>query len=33
LYGAWLFREERIMERLTGAVLMLIGAFLIGLYS
>jgi drug/metabolite transporter (DMT)-like permease len=33
LYGAWLFREEKITERFTGAVIMLIGAFLIGLYS
>ncbi len=33
LYGAWLFREEKITERLTGAVIMLIGVFLISLYG
>ena len=33
LYGAWWFREERIVERLLGAVIMLIGVFLIGLFS
>ncbi len=33
LYGAWLFREEKIIERLTGAVIMLIGVFLISLYG
>jgi hypothetical protein len=31
LYGAWGFREEKIMERLTGASLMATGALLIGL--
>ena len=31
LYGAWWFREEKIMERLTGASLMATGALLIGL--
>jgi drug/metabolite transporter (DMT)-like permease len=30
LYGAWLFRETRITERLAGAVIMIIGVFLIG---
>ncbi len=33
LYGAWLFREERITERITGAVIMLTGVFLISLYG
>jgi len=33
LDGAWLFREEQITERLTGAVIMLIGVFLISLYG
>jgi drug/metabolite transporter (DMT)-like permease len=33
LYGAWLFQEEKITERLTGAVIMLIGVFLISLYG
>jgi drug/metabolite transporter (DMT)-like permease len=33
LYGAWLFREEKITERMTGAVIMLIGVFLISLYG
>jgi len=30
LYGAWLFKETGITERLSGAVIMLIGVFLIG---
>lgn len=33
LYGAWLFKETRITERLTGAVIMIIGVFLIGCYG
>ncbi len=33
IYGAWWFREERIAERLLGAVIMLIGVFIIGFYS
>lgn len=33
LYGAWWFREERIAERLVGAVIMLFGVFIIGFYS
>lgn len=33
LYGAWLFREEKITERVTGAVIMLTGVFLIGMYG
>lgn len=33
LYGAWLFREEKIIERLTGAVIMIIGVFLIGWFG
>jgi len=33
LYGAWLFREDKITERLTGAFIMLIGVFLISLYG
>ncbi|MBN2467214.1 MAG: EamA family transporter [Deltaproteobacteria bacterium] len=30
LYGAWWFKEEKIRERLTGAVIMVAGVFLIG---
>ncbi len=33
LYGAWLFREARITERLTGAVIMVAGVLLIGWYG
>jgi len=33
LYGAWWFREEKIAERLTGALLMVAGAMLIGLFG
>jgi drug/metabolite transporter (DMT)-like permease len=33
LYGAWWFREEKIMERLSGALLMVAGAILIGLFG
>lgn len=33
LYGAWLFKETRITERLAGAVIMIIGIFLIGCYG
>jgi len=33
LYGAWWFREEKIVERLTGAMLMVAGAVLIGLFG
>jgi len=32
-YGAWLFREERIAELLLGAVIMLLGVFVIGFFS
>jgi len=32
-YGAWWFREERIGERLFGAIIMLAGVFLIGFFS
>ena len=32
LYGAWWFREERIGERLLGAIIMLAGVFLIGFF-
>lgn len=32
-YGAWWFREERIGERLFGAVIMFAGVFLIGFFS
>lgn len=30
LYGAWLFREEKIKERLVGATIMMLGVFMIG---
>jgi len=33
LYGAWWFREERIYERMLGAVIMLAGVFLVGVSS
>ncbi len=33
LYGAWLFRETKITERLTGAVIMVAGVLLIGWYG
>ena len=33
LYGAWLFRETKISERLTGAVIMVAGVLLIGWYG
>ena len=33
LYGAWLFKEEKITERLIGAMIMIIGVFLIGWYG
>lgn len=33
LYGAWLFREEKIAERLAGAAVMMIGVFLIGWFG
>jgi drug/metabolite transporter (DMT)-like permease len=33
LYGAWWFREKRIIERLLGAVIMLLGVFIIGFFS
>lgn len=33
MYGALLFKEEKIRERLTGAVIMITGVFLIGLYK
>jgi len=33
LYGAWLFKEEKIGERLLGAVIMICGVFIIGFFS
>ncbi|MFY9397634.1 MAG: DMT family transporter [Desulfomonilia bacterium] len=33
LYGAWLFREEKITERLAGAMIMVIGVLLISWYG
>jgi drug/metabolite transporter (DMT)-like permease len=33
LYGAWWFREKKIGERMFGAVIMLLGVFLIGFFS
>ena len=33
LYGAWLFREKKIAERLTGAAIMVAGVFLIGMFG
>ncbi len=33
LYGAWLFREDKITERLTGAIIMILGVFLIGWFG
>jgi len=33
LYGAWLFKEERIGERFGGAVIMITGVFFIGWFS
>ncbi len=33
LYGAWLFHETKITERLTGAVIMVAGVLLIGWYG
>ncbi|HNR51487.1 MAG TPA: DMT family transporter [Deltaproteobacteria bacterium] len=33
LYGAWLFRETKITERLTGAAVMTAGVLLIGFYG
>lgn len=33
LYGAWLFKEKNIAERLSGAVIMVMGVFLIGWYG
>lgn len=33
LYGAWLFRETKITERLTGAAIMVAGVLLIGWYG
>jgi drug/metabolite transporter (DMT)-like permease len=33
LYGAWWFREEKIGERLFGAVIMLAGVFVIGFFA
>jgi len=33
LYGALWFKEEKIAERLTGAIIMIIGVFLIGWYG
>lgn len=33
LYGAWLFKEEKITERLTGAIIMILGVLLIGWFG
>jgi drug/metabolite transporter (DMT)-like permease len=33
LYGAWLFKEEKIRERLLGTVIMISGVFIIGFFS
>lgn len=33
LYGAWLFKEEKITERLLGSAIMIIGVFLIGWFG
>lgn len=33
LYGAWLFKEEKITERLTGAIIMIIGVLMIGWFG
>ena len=33
LYGALLFKEEKITERLTGAIIMIIGVFIIGWFG
>jgi len=33
LYGAWLFKEEKITERLTGAIIMIIGVFIISWFG
>ncbi len=33
LYGAWLFKEEKIGERLLGTVIMISGVFIIGFFS
>lgn len=33
LYGAWMFREEKIGERLFGAIVMIAGVFCIGWFS
>lgn len=33
LYGAWIFKEEKITERLTGAIIMIMGVFLIGWFG
>jgi hypothetical protein len=32
-YGAWSFKEEKIGERLFGAVIMIGGVFIIGFFS
>jgi uncharacterized membrane protein len=33
LYGAWLFKEEKIGERLFGTIIMIGGVFIIGFFS
>ncbi|HHO76311.1 MAG TPA: hypothetical protein ENN05_07765 [Deltaproteobacteria bacterium] len=33
LYGAWLFKEETIIKHLVGAVIMIVGVFLIGWFG
>jgi len=33
LYGAWLFREAKITERLAGALIMMVGVLIIGWYG
>ena len=33
VYGALLFKEEKIMERLAGAIIMIAGVFLIGWFG
>jgi len=33
LYRAWLFKEEKITERLTGAIIMILGVLLIGWFG
>ena len=33
LYGAWLFREKKITERLAGALIMVTGVLVIGWFG